>query len=221
MRGEKGQDQPLAWEISTNAADGERVYVVQRGRVVGDTIFSAGGGVPIDMRRLRVDSAEEFNIANRVATESKVGFDALDYELSADGLGNAPIWLIYVRDAEGKDLGEIEISGEDGEVLRRSWFPPRLVDREPVESAAPILGRRALRSYKQRETVADNQDDAGGEPGGTEGTTASVQDSTGPVKGGLQRLGKIFSGGDEEETFEVRQSEDERYRAPKTLRRSP
>lgn len=206
LRGMKGQDQPSAWEISTQAADGERVYVLERGKIVADTVYSAGGGVPIDMRRLRVDSGEAFVIANRVATESKVSFDSLDYELSASAVGNAPLWVIHLRDSNDKDVGELDVSGETGEVLRQSYYHPRMASRLPI--GPEPSSRRVVRSYPSSEPGAG--------AAVWQRTTAGVDGAADRVKEGFQTIGegigRLFKG---ETTFEVKDSE--RIKKPKTL----
>jgi hypothetical protein len=195
VRGMKGQDQPTAWEVATRAADGERVYVLREGQIVADTVYSSGAGVPIDMRRLRVDSGEAFVIANRAATQSKISFDSIDYELSASAAGNAPLWIIHLRDFDGKDVGEIDVSGENGEVLRQSYYHPRIATRRPIETGPS--SRRGARS--QPAVVAAGAADR--------------------VKEGFQNIGegitKIFKG---DATYEV--SDEERIKKPKTLTRT-
>ncbi len=207
VRGESGQDQPQAWEVSTRVADGERVFVVRDGRIVADTVYSAGGGVPVDMRRLRVDSGEAFNIANRVATAAKVGFDSIDYQLAAGALGNSPLWILYLRDGAGRDVGEVEVSGEDGSVVRQSWYHPRDGNREPVVPPADP-GRRAVRAVPGD----------GGVVGGP-AIGERVGGAADRVKEGFQGIGegvgRLFRG---EETFEV--SDEPRRRLPKTLGRT-
>jgi hypothetical protein len=165
------------------------------------------------MRRLRVDSGEAFTIANRLASESKIGFDAIDYELSPSPTGNAPIWVMHLRDGQGRDVGEVEVSGEDGKVLRRSWFQPRVADRQPI-GPDPSPERRAVRSF-----------DSNGNPIAATGSRIWGRTSTGvgnasvKVKEGFQKIGegvgKIFRG---DATHEVRN--EERHRTPKSLRRS-
>ena len=147
VRGHRGQDQPKEWEVVTRLADGERVYVLEGGRIVADTIYSSAAGVTVDVRRLRVDSAEVFTISNRKATDAKVGFNAIDYELRAAAHGNAPLWVVHLRDSEGKDVGRLEISGEDGKLVKEEWFAARKSEREPI-GPEPSPDRKAVRTYQ-------------------------------------------------------------------------
>jgi len=206
IRGHRGQDQPEVWEIVTRMADGERVFVTRGGEIVADTIYTSGGGVTIDTRRLRIDSHDAFRIANSAAATSKIGFDTIDYELRAAAGGNSPLWVIYLRDTKGNDVGELKISGEDGKVLRQTWFAARAGEREPIgkeESSA----QQAMRSYP-----------AEGRGGMFARTTSGLEGSGERVKKGFRSIGssfsKIFKG---EAVYHVRP--DARYQRPGTVKR--
>lgn len=146
VRGHRGQDQPVIWEVSTRMSDAERVFVITDKQIVADTVYSSGGGVVIDLRRLQIDSGDVFHVANRLAAMAKVGFDSIDYELRAAPLGNAPLWVVHLRDFADKDVGRVEVSGESAEVLRSKWFKPRIAKREPIGPEDSVK-QSGLRSY--------------------------------------------------------------------------
>lgn len=132
VRGHRGQDQPSVWEVATRMSDGERVFVIRNKQIIADTVYSSGGGVVVDLRRLKIDSADVFRVANRLAVMAKVGFDSIDYELRAAPLGNSPLWIVHLRNFAGKDVGRLEVSGESAEVISSKWFDPRIAMREPI-----------------------------------------------------------------------------------------
>ena len=214
IRGHRGQDQPQVWEVATRIADGERVFVLEGEKIVEDTMFSTGGGVPVDMRRLRVDSGEVFMVANRLATESKVGFDALDYELTAAAHGNAPLWIVHLRDVNGSDVGRLEISGEDARVLKKEWFSPRAPNRPGIEgdssvvvdSSSPPAEKKPYEIPPQVERPAKAV---------WQRTTSGVEGAGERVKEGFRSIGegfgKIFRG---EATYTARS--ESRHKMPRT-----
>lgn len=191
MRGHRGQNQPAVWEVVTRVADSERVYVTEGTSITADTVYSAGGGVPIDMRRLRVDSTEVFKVANRAAADAKVGFDALDYELRAAQLGNAPLWVVHMRDGTGRDVGRLEISGESRAVIKQTWFStPKIASREPI---GPEPRRRVVRSYSGQPSGETRSSE-----GRWAGNGTGVDNTANRLKDGFESLGtgfgKIFGG---------------------------
>jgi hypothetical protein len=213
VRGHRGQDQPLLWEITSRISDGERVFVISGEKIIADTIYSSGGGVSVDLRRLKIDSGEVFHIANRAAVKANVGFDSIDYELLAAPLGNAPLWLIYLRDIRGRDVGKLEVSGESSKILRSKWFAPRAVVRQPI---GPDDGDRGsvLRSYTPG---IDPDEDHGESNDGQAGTFAWKTGKR--LKRGLQTVGNGFSRifGNQAEVS----TESPRHKSPQTSRISP
>lgn len=149
VRGHRGQDQPVVWEVTSRISDGERVFVISNGAIVEDTIYSSGGGLRIDMRRFKIDSSEVFKLANRAAEKANVGFDSLDYELLAEPRENMPLWIIFLRDFKGRDVGRVEVSGVTSRVVRSHWFDPRDSSRPPIGSDDSDR-KYVLRSYKPK-----------------------------------------------------------------------
>lgn len=216
IRGHRGQDQPKAWEVVTRIPDGERVFVLEGGKIVADTMFSSGGGVPVDMRRLRVDSGEVFMVVNRKATEAKIGFDAVDYELRAAAHGNAPLWIVHLRDVSGSDVGRLEISGEDARLLKHKWFAPRIAKRQPIESSA------SEKPQQKRVTKVYEQPPQAEKPAQAvwKRTTADTEGAGGRMKDGFRAIGTSFSQMFKGEATYTARSKS-KYRTPRTLDRRP
>ena len=209
VRGHRGQDQPKIWEVSTRMSDGERVFVVTDKQIIADTVYSSGGGVVIDLRRLRIDSGDVFRVVNRLAAMGNVGFDSIDYELRAAPLGNAPLWVVHLRDYAGKDVGRVEVSGESAEVLRSKWFKPRIANREPIGPEGSVK-QSGLRSYdvtsfdKERRLIIREKDSLfKGEPAQR-------------VKRGFRAVGMGFNRISAEQSAVF--SQRSRYRHPATSR---
>lgn len=212
VRGHRGQDQPEVWEIATRMSDGERVFVITGKRIIADTVYSSGGGVVVDLRRLKVDSGDVFRVVNRAAVVAKVGFDSIDYELRAAPLGNAPLWIIHLRNFAGKDVGRLEVSGESGELLRSKWFKPRIAAREPI---GPEDGnkRSVLRSYGRSNHGDENEVRRG------ERISAFAGETGQKLKRGIRAVGmgfnQIFNG--QSAVSNTRS----RYKPPTTSRKLP
>ena len=182
IRGHHGQNQPASWEISTHLADGQRVFVIQNKKIVDDTIYSSGKGVVVDMRAMKTHSNHVFKIVNDAALKANVGFDSLDYELSATHFGNAPRWVVFLRNYKGKDVGRIEVSGMTPEIMNREWFVPRVVLRRPI-GPNDADRKSVLKSY----TLVDSKTGQGqlkGESGKSNPLFAGTK-----IKGGLLNLG--------------------------------
>ena len=160
VRGHRGQDQPITWEFTVRISDGERVFVIQNEEIIADTIYSSGGGIIMDLRRFKTDSSEVFKVANLAAEEANIGFDSLDYELLAAPLGNAPLWIVFLRDFKGHDVGRLEVSGEVSKVLRSQWFAPRASRRQPIGPDDDDR-KTVLRSYTPKPSTGERNPGSG------------------------------------------------------------
>lgn len=182
IRGHYGQNQPASWEISTDLADGQRVFVIQNKNIVDDTIYSSGKGIVFDVRALKTHSNDVFKIANDAALKANVGFDSIDYELKATLLVNAPKWVVFLRNYKGEDVGRIEVSGVKPEIINREWFVPRIVIRQPI-GPNDVDTKSVLKSYKLVDSRINK-----GQPNGND--PKSIARITGrKLKGRLLNLG--------------------------------
>ena len=188
IRGHHGQNQPASWEFSTHLADGQRVFVIQNKKIVDDTIYSSGKGVVVDMRAMKTHSNHVFKIVNDAALKANVGFDSLDYELSATHFGNAPRWIVFLRNYKGKDVGRIEVSGMTPEIMNREWFVPRVVFRRPI-GPNDADRKSVLKSYKLVDSrTGQGQFKGQGQGQGQGGKSIALFTGT-KIKGGLLNLG--------------------------------
>ncbi len=210
IRGHRGQNQPVEWEISSLVGDGQRVFVVNNKKIIADTIYSSGRGIVVDLRRLKVDSPDVFTLAHAAAVKANVGFDSIDYELSAAPLGNSPQWVVFLRDFQGHDVGRLIISGEVSKILTCEWFAPRKVARQPIgpdDSSVKI----AMRSYSPGEGSITSRS---GKEGGAKGL---ARFSGRKLKDGFLNLGnRINNAFANEEAVSLKKF---RHQVPKTARR--
>lgn len=75
-----------------------------------------------DASRVNLDSTAAFEAANRQASEAKVGFDRLNYELRGMEFTGEPIWTLRLLDAEEHIVGIIHLSAETGKIKRTIWL---------------------------------------------------------------------------------------------------
>jgi len=211
VRGHRGQNQPVEWEISSLVGDGQRVFVVKNKKIIADTIYSSGRGIVVDLRRLKVDSPDVFTLANAAALKENVGFDSVDYELSAAPLGNSPQWVIFLRDFKGRDVGRLVISGNASKILTREWFAPRESVRQPIGPDDASV-KIALRSYNPGERgVSARRDKQGGVKGMARFTGRKLKD-------GFLNLGnRINNAFSNQESVSLQKS---RHQIPKTSRKN-
>lgn len=126
ISGVQGASQPLVWRIvvaDPNARGGFREFEVSGGSLLSERAPVRSGGnqpprTPIDMSRLNMDSDGAFIAAHNTAKQMRIGFDSANYQLRAGGAQGEPVWLIELVDLDGTLDGIVEISADDGLVLR-------------------------------------------------------------------------------------------------------
>jgi hypothetical protein len=140
VRGTHGTDQPEVWEIiALDVKSGGSVgYLVNGKRILkGGRVETTVGGAPVELKHLALDSNQAFRIADGEARKARVGFDSIDYQLRAVPLGYAPVWLVRLRDASGREAGVVEISGTTGAVTGGRWNGKRFSNGGAAVAAAP------------------------------------------------------------------------------------
>lgn len=128
--GRVGAPQPAVWKIvmdDPGARGGVREFEVQNGRVSSErTPVHAYSGTAdeavMDFKRLNLDSAGAFVIANKEAAAARIGFDSVDYTLRCGDANNAPVWILKLVDDKKQNVGTIQISADSGQVVRREGF---------------------------------------------------------------------------------------------------
>jgi hypothetical protein len=130
VSGEKGSEQPEVWRMVARDpafAGRFREYGVRRGRVVSEAAVPAAqtvglSGSPLNRGRIKIDSHVVFWRAYSEGKKALIGFDSVDYELRNAEFSTKPVWVVRLLKNGGIRVGELAISAESGQVLRRTWF---------------------------------------------------------------------------------------------------
>ena len=149
VRGETGQPQPQSWTILMNdpsARSGIREFVVTGGEIASERTpvrgFNTGSGAPtaLNFTRLNLDSDGAFRVANNQATKTKIGFHTVDYTLRTNDEDGAPMWVLHLFDYMGAPVGNLEVSAEDGKVVRALQVDPDAREKPAVAVNPPADG---------------------------------------------------------------------------------
>jgi hypothetical protein len=130
LSGRRGAEQPDAWRLVARDpafAGHFREYVVKAGRVISEhavpTAESASyATAPLVRAKVKIDSPVVFWRAHTEAKKALVGFDTVDYELRNAEFSTKPVWVVSLIGRGGSKVGEVAVSAESGNVLRRTWF---------------------------------------------------------------------------------------------------
>lgn len=130
LSGRRGTEQPAAWRVVVRDpafAGHFREYVVKGGKLateqpVAPAEAGAYATAPLVRPKLKIDSPIVFWRAHTEAKKALIGFDAVDYELRNAEFSVKPVWVVSLRQAGGTKVGELAVSAESGNVLRRTWF---------------------------------------------------------------------------------------------------
>lgn len=128
MRGVDGDPQPARWLLTfrdAGARGGVREFAVTRQGVVSERTpvrgQTASDADVMAARTLNLDSTGAFTAANKQAAAAKVGFHSLNYLLQ--NRQGTPVWLVQLFDTGGGEVGKMEISAKDGNVISRLRTP--------------------------------------------------------------------------------------------------
>lgn len=130
LTGRRGSEQPAEWRLVARDpafAGHFREYVVKGGRVASEHAMpTAESGsyatAPLVRSKVKIDSAIVFWRAHTEAKKALVGFDNVDYELRNAEFSTKPVWVVSLKNRTGGPVGEVAVSAESGQVLRRTWF---------------------------------------------------------------------------------------------------
>ena len=130
VEGREGAPQPGVWKVVLDdpaARGGVREFEVQNGKVSSErTPVHAYSGTAaeavMDFKKLNLDSAGAFTIANKEAAAARVGFDTVDYVLRCGDNAGAPVWILKLTDDKRQVVGTIQISADSGAVVSRVGF---------------------------------------------------------------------------------------------------
>ena len=147
MRGVDGDPQPSRWLLTfrdANARGGVREFAVTRQGVVSERTpvrtEQASAAQIMSARTLNLDSTGAFAAANKQAAAAKLGFHSLNYLLQ--NRAGKPVWLVQLFDANGGEVGKVEVSAQDGSLVSRLRKPATAAGAETAASAtsaAPVL----------------------------------------------------------------------------------
>ncbi len=143
VRGETGQPQPQSWTIlmsDPSARGGIREFVVTGGEIASERTpvrgYTVGtGAFPVlNFTRLNLDSDGAFRVANTHATNAKLGFHTVDYTLRTNDTDGAPMWVLHLFDYMGAPVGNLEVSAENGKVVRALEVDPDAREKPVAET---------------------------------------------------------------------------------------
>lgn len=207
--GRDGGPNPETWKVildDPTARGGVREVEVKRSEVVSErtpvrAYSGAGANAVMNFKRLNLDSEGAFTIANNEATRAKVGFDKVHYTLRGADETNAPVWVLQLVDASGRNVGSVHVAADSGEVLRRELGTAnrgRVTDEDYVAEERVVVERRRTtrtaddefpeerdpeREYRDGDAreYADDPDyaESGGRPGGVRDTIKKTFRSAG------------------------------------------
>ena len=146
MRGVDGDPQPSRWLLTfrdANARGGVREFAVTRQGVVSERTpvrsEQASAAQIMSARTLNLDSTGAFAAANKQAASAKLGFHSLNYLLQ--NRAGKPIWLVQLFDANGGEVGKVEVSAQDGSLVSRLRKPATAAGAETTASSPPASAR--------------------------------------------------------------------------------
>lgn len=142
MRGVDGDPQPSRWLLTFRdeaARGGVREFAVTAQGVTSERTPVRAAGSPallvMGARSLNLDSTGAFAAANKQAAAGKVGFHFLNYLLQNKQA--EPVWLVQLYDAAGLEVGKMEVSAQDGDIVSRLRRPSAAAAGSAARAAAP------------------------------------------------------------------------------------
>lgn len=126
LRGERGDPMPSEWAVllaDPSARGGVREMTVANGQITSERTPLAGysdvaSRPALDRSKVAVDAASVFDIAQREAVNSQLGFHWLDYTLATNPQSFQPEWTVRLYDSSGSLAGTLRIAALGGEVVQ-------------------------------------------------------------------------------------------------------
>lgn len=190
LAGDRGAEQPGVWRVVTRDpvyAGRFREYLVKAGRVVAEQAVPAAESgalatAPLVREKIRIDSPIVFWRAHTEAKKALIGFDMVDYELRNAEFSTRPVWVVRLRRKAGTQVGELAVSAESGNVLRRTWF----------EAGRKTETRAATVSQPKRQLTSEALSDTAQQA--WQGTRTGIKEGTKAVKTGLSKASTTVGG---------------------------
>jgi hypothetical protein len=128
VRGRTGTPQPQVWKIiagDLSARGGIVEAEVQRGVIISQRTPTArpGGGAPLDLNQLNLDSDGAFTVANQEMQKRNAPFDRIDYVLRSTGPGRPPVWYLDLFDGPNGKIASFTIAADSGGLLEQNIGP--------------------------------------------------------------------------------------------------
>ncbi len=125
VRGDNGAPQPKTWKIvAKDARGGTREYSVSGPRLAGEKA-AGGGGAPMNMSQLNLDSDGAHTIAEREAKKASFAYDRASYSLRGGSKGGSPVWEIHLVDERSGSTATLDIAATNGNVLATEGLTAR------------------------------------------------------------------------------------------------
>ena len=125
---------------------------------------------------LGLDSVAAFTIAEAAARKARVGFDSCDYFLRVREYSREPVWRLDLVDASRRLVGQVFISGANGQLLRTVWVRfdsltgyPKIEDSS-APGAKPYTGITGGDHTRSREIIPGQSGIASNPPPTRNGT---------------------------------------------------
>lgn len=136
MVGFYGQPDPPQWMVLSPPSGGNgkfRETVVSRGKLAAERTFRKLPGqdlptIPLERKRVHIDSGKAFSIAEEVAKRKKISFESAHFQLRCRDEDTEPVWVLNLIDKFQVGVATIYLSAETGTVLR-SHFPEVPVEK--------------------------------------------------------------------------------------------
>ena len=125
LRGERGDPMPAEWAVllaDPSARGGVREMTVANGQITSERTPLAGysdisSRPALDRAKVSVDASSAFDIAQREAVQSQLGFHWIDYTLATNPQTFQPEWTVRLYDSSGSLAGTTRIAALGGEVI--------------------------------------------------------------------------------------------------------
>ena len=116
----------------------------------------------LDLKRVRVDSAQALDVAKKAAALAQVTVSQAAYQLATNDTNLVPEWGVELRDPTGFEIGFCVVSAETGALVHQSWTPKTAASTSKSKSEPETEGEIAAKKVKKGVRKAWNwTEDAG------------------------------------------------------------
>jgi hypothetical protein len=130
ISGKSGRPEPTEWIVKLDdpaARGGVRELNISSGQITADRApVKSGypGNQAIELTSLNLDSDGAFRVAEEEARRNQVGFDSVNYSLSADPASGKPVWSLNLFDYDRQPVGQVRVNADNGKLVSGgNWTP--------------------------------------------------------------------------------------------------